>query len=318
MAQFLIFYEEVGLEVFAGGIKRYSLMAVLIALYIGGFGSGGWAREVSDALNRRIAVPDAPKRVVALAPSVTEIVFALGRQNVLKGVTQYSNYPPEAGAIDQVGSYVRPDLERIVALKPDLCIATKDGNPKETVERLMSLGISVYVIDPRSLETMLETIRQIGLLLNAADAAGTLVRSLQARIDGVSRLVAGVEQRPRVFIQIGVTPIVSVGTQTFIHELIERAGGINLAQGDTPYPRFSREQVLALAPEVIIITSMERATVFEEVRSQWSRWPAIPAAKNNRIYLADSDLFDRPTPRLVDALELLIRLIHPELFKEAP
>lgn len=290
----------------------------MIVLSISGFSFDTEAREVSDAVNRRVTVPDLPKRVVALAPSVTEIVFAIGRQDLLKGVTQYSNYPPEAGAIYKVGSYVKLDLERIVALKPDLCIATKDGNPKEIVERLMSLGICVYVIDPRSLDTMLDSITQIGVLLNATDAACALVRSLQNRIDEVARLVANVEHRPKVFIQIGVTPIVSVGTQTFIHELIERAGGVNLARGDTPYPRFSREQVLALAPEVIIITSMDRAAVFEQIKAQWSRWPTIQAAKNQRIYVEDSDLFDRPTPRLVDALERLIRLIHPALFKEVP
>ncbi|MDX9786633.1 MAG: cobalamin-binding protein [Desulfobacterales bacterium] len=299
-------------------MKQYRLIAILIVLSISGFSFDTEAREVSDAVNRRVTVPDLPKRVVALAPSVTEIVFAIGRQDLLKGVTQYSNYPPEAGAIYKVGSYVKLDLERIVALKPDLCIATKDGNPKEIVERLMSLGICVYVIDPRSLDTMLDSITQIGVLLNATDAACALVRSLQNRIDEVARLVANVEHRPKVFIQIGVTPIVSVGTQTFIHELIERAGGVNLARGDTPYPRFSREQVLALAPEVIIITSMDRAAVFEQIKAQWSRWPTIQAAKNQRIYVEDSDLFDRPTPRLVDALERLIRLIHPALFKEVP
>jgi iron complex transport system substrate-binding protein len=122
------------------------------------------------------------------------------------------------------------------------------------------------------------------------------------------------DHRPRVFFQIGVSPIVSVGTHTFIHELIVQAGGINVAQGPVPYPRFSREQVLDLAPEVIIITSMARTAVFNQVKAGWQQWPDLPAVRNDRIFIQESNLFDRPTPRLVDALEILARLIHPELF----
>jgi iron complex transport system substrate-binding protein len=121
-----------------------------------------------------------------------------------------------------------------------------------------------------------------------------------------------------VFIQIGLTPIVSVGTHTFIHELIERAGGINLASGDTPYPRFSREQVLALAPDIIIITSMERSANFEQAKADWLQWQSLPAAKNRQIFIEDASLFNQPSPRLVEGLEHLAQLIHPALFKGAP
>ena len=118
------------------------------------------------------------------------------------------------------------------------------------------------------------------------------------------------------FFQIGLSPIVSVGTGTFIHELIVLAGGKNLSEGPVQYPRFSREQVLALSPEVFVITSMARGASFESVKKEWSQWPDLPAVRNNRILLVDSNLFDRPSPRLVDALELLLKLIHPELFRE--
>ena len=121
--------------------------------------------------------------------------------------------------------------------------------------------------------------------------------------------------RPGVFFQIGISPIVSVGTDTFLHELIVLAGGKNLADGKTPYPRFSREQVLALAPEIFIVTSMARQAVFERVKAEWRRWPSMPAVRNERIFLVDSNLFDRPSPRLVDGLEMLIKLIHPELLR---
>ena len=129
-------------------------------------------------------------------------------------------------------------------------------------------------------------------------------------------MLKGAHSRPRVFFQIGISPIVSVGTDSFINELIILAGGKNVAAGKVVYPRFSREQVLAFSPEVLIITSMARNMLFEQVKAEWMRWPNIPAVRNQRIHLVDSNVFDRPSPRLVEALEMLAKLIHPELFKE--
>jgi iron complex transport system substrate-binding protein len=278
-----------------------------------GLPSRAAAGIVVDQLARRIVVPDNPGRVISLAPSITEIVFALKQENRLKGVTRYSDYPVEAKNIPRIGSYVRLDIERIVALNPDLCLATKDGNPKTTIDRLASLNIPVYVVNPHNLDSILETILEIGAILNAGQRAKTLTTSMRTRIQRVTSRVAQVSYRPRVFFQIGIAPIVSAGSDTFIHELIEIAGGLNLAEGRFAYPRFSREQVLALEPEVFIITSMARQAGFEQVKAEWRRWPSIPAVRDERIFIVDSDLFDRPSPRLVSGLELLTRLIHPEL-----
>lgn len=274
------------------------------------------AGTVTDQLGRQVNVPENPQRIVALAPNITEIIFALGQEHRLKGVTRYSDFPSEAAKLFKVGSYVHLDLERIVALNPDLCIAIKDGNPRLVAQRLESLKIPVYAVDPKNLDTIMNTIIEIGELLDADEKAKMLVRDMHSRIQRVKSLVEKAAHRPGVFFQIGISPIVSVGTPTFIHELIVLAGGTNLASGSIPYPRFSREQVLALSPEVFIITSMARAAVFEKVKAEWSQWPNLPAVRNKRIYLEDSNLFDRPTPRLVGGLELLVRLIHPELFEE--
>ena len=274
------------------------------------------AVTVVDQLNRRINSPENPQRIISLAPSITEIVYALDQGKRLKGVTRNSDFPVEAKKLPRIGSYVRLDLERIVALNPDLCIATRDGNPKDAVDRLSSLKIPVYVVNPKTLDTVLETILEIGSLLNADNKARTLVASMQYRIQQVNSLIARITYRPRVFFQIGISPIISAGTDTFIHELIVRAGGKNLAQGKTPYPRFSREQVLTLAPEVFIITSMARQGTFQKVIADWRRWTSMPAVRDERIFLVDSNLFDRPSPRLVRGLELLTKLIHPELFEQ--
>ena len=271
------------------------------------------AETVVDQLARQVAVPDDPQRIISLAPSITEIVYALNQGKRLKGVTRFSDYPIEATKLPKIGSYVRLDIERIVALNPDLCIATKDGNPKAVIERLESLKIPVYVVNPHNLETILNTILEIGSILGADDRAENLTNNMRNRIQRVKSQVAQVAYRPRIFFQIGISPIVSAGTGTFIHELIELAGGKNLAEGRIAYPRFSREQVLALEPEIIIITSMARQTAFEQIKAEWRQWPSIPAVRTERIFLVDSDLFDRPSPRLVDGLEILTRLIHLEL-----
>jgi len=271
------------------------------------------AKTLTDQLGRHVTVPDTPQRVVSLAPSITEIVFALDQGLRLKGVTTYSDFPPEAVRLPKVGSYVHLDLEKIVALKPDLCIAIKEGNPRMIAQRLESLKIPVYAVHPNNLETVMKTVLQIGTLLNAKDRANQLVQEMELRIQKVKSLVAKSKHRPKVFFQIGVSPIVSVGTHTFIHELIDIAGGTNLAAGSISYPRFSREKVLALSPEIIIITSMARKAIFEKVKAEWEKWPNMPAVRNQRIYIEDSNFFDRPTPRLVDGLELLLRLIHPEI-----
>ena len=275
-------------------------------------------RSVTDLLGRKLEVPKNPQRVVALAPSITEIVYALGQQQRLKGVTRFSDYPEAAKQLPRVGSYVHLDVERIAALQPDLCIGVKDGNPLSVVTRLQALGIPFFAVHPVDLDTVMQSIETIGDLLGARQAAQLTVTSMRRRIDRVKSIVAKANHKPRVFVQIGVSPIVSVGNQTFIHQLITLAGGTNIAAGSAPYPRFSREQVISLAPDVMVISSMARATVFDKVKSEWMQWSAIPAVRNQAVFIAPTNIFDCPTPRLVEGLEQMARYIHPGLFTEKP
>ena len=275
-----------------------------------------WGTEMqslADQTGRQIRVPVKPQRVVALAPSITEIIYALECQDRLKGATRFSDYPEAAQRIPKVGSYVYLDLEKIVALNPDVCIAIKDGNPKSVIDRLRALDIPVFAVNPRDLDTVMQAIGHIGKLMGAEERATQIVADMAARIAEVESKVAQTERRPRVFFQIGISPIVSAGSDTFIHELIVKAGGVNIAGEYTSYPRFSKEEVLELAPYVMIITSMARKEVFDRVKAEWEQWDQIPAVANNRVHLVDFNLFVRPTPRLVDALEKLVALIHPEL-----
>jgi len=291
-------------------MKKWLTIIVLIGMFAGGAAAG--TRTVYDELGRKVTVPADPRRVVAMAPSITEIIFALNQEHRLAGVTRFSDYPSEAKRFPTVGTYIYLDLEKIVSLKPDLCIAVKDGNPESVVRRLEELGIPIYAVDPRNMDAVIKTILEIGHLFHETQRAKTIASSLQQRINIVRQRISKIDERPNVFFQIGISPVVSVGTDTFIHELIQMAGGTNLASGPVAYPRYSREQVLAMAPEYLIITSMAREGEFDAIKAEWNRWPDIPAVKNNRIFVVDSDLFDRASPRLVDALEVLVDIIHPK------
>ena len=297
--------------------KRQLPAAVIIAAVLLALPMTAGAATVKDQLGRTVDLPPDPRRVVALAPNITEIIFALGQQQRLKGVTTYSDYPTAAQQIPKVGSYIRLDLERIVALKPDLCIATRDGNPRALIDRLESLHIPVFAVDPQSLESVIQTVHDLGAILNAAERADSLVQAMRVRIQRVRTRVAAASTRPRVFFQVGIAPVIAAGTDTFVDELIVYAGGKNCVTGKTAYPRFSREQVLVLNPDVMIISSMARGAAFEKIRKEWYRWSNLSAVRHNRIHVVNADLFNRPSPRLVDSLELLARLIHPKLFEEA-
>lgn len=272
------------------------------------------ARQLTDQVGRRVVVPARPQRVVSLAPSITEVVYALGRQELLKGTTQYSDDPPAARNLPRVGSYVRLDVEKIVALKPDLCLAIKDGNPLHAVTRLVELGIPVYVVDPRNLAGIMQMITGLGEVLGATESAALITSEMRARAERVAARLGPAPNRPRIFFQIDASPIVSAGRGTFIDELITLAGGRNLAAGYDGYPRFGWEEVLRLDPEVAIVASMAGGFSPAELKAGWQRWPTLAAVKNQRLHVIDASLVDRPTPRLLDGLEAFARIIHPEIF----
>ena len=297
--------------------KNIFSIPVLILLLL--FQPGGlFAESVTDQVGRTLVVPENPRRVIALAPSITEIIYDLGQEKRLVGVTQYSTYPSEAEALPRVGSYVRLDIEKIVVLKPDLCLAIKDGNPKHIVDKIVALGIPVYVINPRNLQQIMDTITRLGSLLHAEQEATALVSGMEKRIGQVQTQVKKGRHKPRVFFQIDAEPLFSAGTDTFIHELIELAGGINTTAGEVPYPRYSWEEIIVLQPEMVLISSMAGGLAPEYLLQSWKKWNQLTAVINDQIFVVDAELFDRPTPRLVDGLEKIAAIIHPELFSRKP
>lgn len=271
-------------------------------------------KTFTDEAGRNVNVPDTPFRVISLAPSVTEIVFEVGYGHRLVGATLYSNYPPVADKLTKVGSYVHLDLEKIVSLKPDLCIGIKDGNSLSVVNRLDRLGIPVYIINPQNISSVIKSVDRLGQILNRKTQSQKIIEGLNQRIKTVKKRLSGIQHRPDVFFQIGISPIIAAGTSTFINDLIDTAGGNNITQGPNPYPKVSREEILHLQPDIIIMTSMVNEENINQLKARWAQWIQIPAVKNNRISILNADIFNRPSTRLVTGLEILARVIHPDRF----
>ena len=268
-----------------------------------------------DETGRRVDIPGCPKRIVSLAPNITETLYALDLGEKIVGVTIFSDYPEEARRKPKVGSYINLSLEKIVSLAPDLVIGTASGNKKETVMQLESLEIPVYIINPSTFEDIFKTVENIGRITGRTGAAQELVADLKKRVETVVSMTRDLK-KPRVFFQIGIRPIVTVGKHTFHHLLIKYAGGINVA-GDTEikYPRLSIEKIIFAKPDIIIVSSMKQGGNFGRVKAEWKKWKDIPAAINDRIYVINSDLTDHSSPRIVDGLEELVKILHPDINK---
>lgn len=289
----------------------YGIFSIL--LIIAGWAPSAPCAEFRDFLGRTITLEGEPKRIIPLAPSLTEILYSLGLGERVVGVTQFSSYPPEAAAKPKVGSYINLNVEAILRLRPDLIIATKDGNEPGVVDMLAQAGIAVFVVNPRNVQETIGTIGDIGRVCGIPERAGQLTQLLEKRLDNVVGKTA-LKRKPLVFLQINLKPIMTVNRHTFHHDLIRLSGGRNLtADASITYPRISIEEVIERRPDVILISSMERGGRYEKARQEWMKWTSIPAVRNGRVYLIDSDLIDRPSPRIIDGLEAMARLVHPDI-----
>jgi len=271
------------------------------------------AETFRDSLGRKVVLAGPPQRIVSLAPSITEMIYFLGLGDRLVGVTRFSYFPEQAREKPKVGTYTDVNAEKVVTLNPDLVIATADGNRRADVEMLEEAKIPVYVLNPRRVTEIMDAIESVGDLCGVAQRARVRVASLRQRIQGVTDAVRG-KGKPLVFLVINVKPLMSVNRNTTHHDIIEMAGGRNMAEGQRiTYPRLSLEEVIRRGPEVIIISSMDRSGEHERARREWFQWDTIPAVRKGHVYLINSDLIDRAAPRIIDGLEEMAKLIHPEI-----
>jgi len=271
------------------------------------------ARTVTDEIGRSVNITPAPQRIVSLAPGITETLYALRLDNKIVGVTTFCDWPAATRTKPRIGGFTNPSIEKIVSLKPDLIIATADGNRKDTVRQLERIGLSVYVTNPSDTNGILRSILYIGGITNREQDAGELVEKLQKRLNNITMQISH-KSKPRVFFQIGLEPVITAGKGTLINEVIERAGGVNVAGLDTArYPRYSAEGIMGAAPEIILFVPMVNDKEFTAGKIFWQKFKGIPAVEKNRIYPINTDLISRASPRIVDAIEKMALIFHPEI-----
>ena len=236
---------------------------------------------------------------------MTETLFALGLADRVVGVTSYCDYPPEAASKERVGDTMRPSLEKIIALKPDLVIASTASQLEQFVQRLDDLGVPIYVSNPRLLDDVLSSTERIGEITGVKQRSLELSRALRDRIEAIQRRVAALE-KPKVLFILGTEPLITVGKTSFVTDMISRAGGASIAADvNEDYPQYSLETAVAKQPEVIFLQAGES--------DMPSRLKQTPAARAGRVYRLDDDLLLRPGPRIVDGFEQMAERIHPKI-----
>lgn len=268
-------------------------------------------REVKDEAGKPVRLPLRPQRVVTLAPNLTEIVYAIGAGATLVGNTTFCDYPAEAKQVAKVGDTLQPNIERIIALKPEVIFVSTASQLETFTKQLDERGIAVFVTDPHDLEGVFRSIKTLGELLGREAQAGKLVSDLRARAAAVEEATKG---RPpvTVFYQVSPSPLWTAGRKSWITDLIRRAGGKSVtAEVDGEWMRYSDEAAMASHPEAIIM-----ATSSDEHLDVAAALQKSPAVINKRVYGINGDYLSRPGPRLVEGLEQIARVLHPEAFKQ--
>ena len=280
--------------------ERRFLLTVLFAASI------LWCVFADDAY----ALQGRPKRIISLAPSVTEELYLLGVEDSLVGNTTYCVTPPEAVAKEKVGDITRINLEKIVSLKPDLVLATSLTNSK-AIQKLKNLGIEVMIFPaPKNYAYLCDQFLTLGKAVGKEAEAKAIIAVSKEKVMAIKAVTAGLD-KPKVFIEIGAKPLFTANRDYFINDFVDMAGGVNIAQ-DAKLGTYSREEVLRKNPDVIIIVMMGIAV--EKEKEVWQKFKDLNAVRDNRIYVIDSRKVCSPTPvTFVETLNEIAGLLHPEL-----
>lgn len=278
----------------------------------------GVAQDLTDDLGRPFARPARPpERIVSMAPNVTEILFALGLGGRVAGVTRFCDYPPEARRLPRIGGLVDPNIEVIRSLDPDLVIAFR-GNPLRLVERIGKLGLPVFVLDTgRGLEDLPPLVARIGRVTGADARAGELAAELRGRMRAVDEALRGIASRPKVFVMLYGQGLWTCGGESYLDDVIARAGGTNVASAlPKKWALYKRERIIRDDPDAVFILARSAAD-FGAGRDGLAGMPgigAVSAVRAGRIYELDEDAASRFGPRLVDVLDRMAALLHPDRF----
>ena len=275
-------------------------------------------REVTDETGRTVKVPLSVKRVVSLAPSLTETLYALGLQDMLVGDTDFCDYPADAMKKHKVGGAINPNLEEVVALHPDLVLVTKGLNRLETVNALEQMGIPAYATNPNTVQEVVSSTERLAELLGAPEAGTKLTTELENRLAALKERLKGV-RLTRVLFVVWTEPLISAGQHTFVADALRHAGAVSIVDSRQDWPQMSLEEVVHLQPEYLVFAAShsEAATRDFETLAKRPGWESLEAVKNKRLAVI-SDAVNRPAPRIVSAIEDLARQLHPEVFTAAP
>jgi iron complex transport system substrate-binding protein len=274
---------------------------------------------LTDGLGRSVTLDGPPQRIVSLAPSNTEILFAIGAGQQVVGRDEFTNYPEESLALPSVGgSWGDYNTEAIVELNPDLVLAA-EINPSELVESLEKLGLTVFLLpNPTDIDGIYQIMETAAQLSGHEAETDILVESLKQRVEAVTNQTAQLTDRPSVFYELDSTEPnapYTAGAGTFVELLIEMAGGANIGSAmDSPWAQISLEQLVVLDPDIILLGDSAYGVTPESVTAR-AGWESISAVVNDRVYPFNDDLASRPGPRMVDGLEAMARLIQPEVFQ---
>jgi cobalamin transport system substrate-binding protein len=275
-------------------------------------------REVVDETGRKVRIPQSVMRIVSLAPSLTETIYALGLQDRLVGDTDYCDYPPEAQKKQKVGGAINPSLEEIAHLRPDVVLVTRHLNTLDTVHSLDALGIPSYATDPRNVDEIVASAKRLGDVLGAPQAGAALAEDLQRRLEVLRQKIGALPPR-RVLFVVWTDPLISIGKDTFIADALRRAGAVSIIDSKQDWPQVNLEEVARLQPEVLVFADAHGETTAQHVDVLATRpaWRILNAVRD-RNFAVISEAVNRPAPRIVTAIEELAEKLHPEAFGGRP
>lgn len=273
-------------------------------------------RDVTDETGRTVRVPQQVRRIVSLAPSLTETLYALGLQDLLVGDTDYCDFPPDARLKPKVGGAINPSLETIADLRPDLVLVTKSLNLLETVRALQGIGIPSYATDPHTVDEIISSTQRLAEVLGVPEAGNTLAKDLERHLADTVNRVAALPPRRVLFI-VWRDPLISVGKDTFVADALAHAGATSIVDSSQSWPHLNLEEVVRQQPDFLIFAESHSESVPNDVGalSTLPGWRILDAVKNRR-YAMISDAVNRPSPRIVSVIEDLAKQLHPEAFVE--
>lgn len=321
--------------------KRQLAIIIIVIVAIAAISTGTWMAwksgiifgpkypiTITDALNRTVIVEEKPQRIVSTAPSITELLFALDLGDKVVGVTDYCDYPPEVvemrenGTIESIGGYWDPNLEKIVKLNADLVLLDA-GVPahQDLAGQLDSLNITAVALYPgKTIDEIYDNIRLVGKIAGEKNKADKLVKDMTNRINDVQSAVKDVENKSSVLFALWLNPVYTCGNDTFLSRIIYLAGGVNVFADLSGWPTVSLEEIVARKPDVILVTATMMGEEPEDIINSLKNdalWNSTPAVQNNKVYILigqGENIFLRPSVRVVEAVELLARILYPDIF----